>query len=348
MVRLTRCLCMIGAAAAAEYSVFTATLTELSGSGVTGDVMIFASSTGLLGVGTGAGLEASLNSMYGDGTDCNATNGCGVHVHAGDSCADNTSQGGHYFTGASDPWATVGYIVTGANGAAKFDFMTQDSATDIAGKPFIIHNDAGGRVACGLLSIVATGVTSASLAALNSSGVTGEVTVYTTSSHMFGAGMATGLETDLVKSQNCTAHGNACGAHVHSGTSCANSTTQGGHYYSGSSDPWTTVMYPSTNAAGVASFVFMVASSASEVAMKPFLVHDSMGSRVSCGILASETPGSSGSNSGSDSNDGDDGTNVTNGTNSSNGGLTSVVVNGAAGTSIAATSLLAAVAAAFA
>jgi len=41
----------------------------------------------------------------------NVTNGCGVHVHSGTSCA---SAGGHFYSSAitSDPWLPVGYVAT--------------------------------------------------------------------------------------------------------------------------------------------------------------------------------------------------------------------------------------------
>merc|ERR1712217_575339 len=36
-------------------------------------------------------------------------------------------------------------------GNASFAFMISSTATDVVGKPFIIHDNAGGRVSCGML-----------------------------------------------------------------------------------------------------------------------------------------------------------------------------------------------------
>merc|ERR1711870_14493 len=36
-------------------------------------------------------------------------------------------------------------------GNASFAFMIPSTATDVVGKPFIIHDNAGGRVSCGML-----------------------------------------------------------------------------------------------------------------------------------------------------------------------------------------------------
>lgn len=218
-----------------------------------------------------------------------------MHVHSGTACTDallpTAVQGGHYYTGAADPWATVGYLSTTEAGAASFQFSVTDPAKSIAGKAFIVHNNAGGRVACGILSEVTTSgaVKSSSLAALaTTGGVTAQVTVYTTATHIIGAGQASGLEASLKDASaggsSCTAT-NGCGVHVHSGTACTDAASQGGHYYKGSSDPWANVRYSSTSTAGAADFIFSVADSATDVTSKPFVVHNNAGGRVSCGLL---------------------------------------------------------------
>merc|ERR1711879_1047513 len=103
-----------------------------------------------MGIGSATGLEVSLQSTLAGGTDCSATNGCGVHVHSGTACTDTDTQGGHYYTeGIADPWASIGYHSTDATGKAYFAFSVK-GVPDISFKPFIVHNNAGGRVACGL------------------------------------------------------------------------------------------------------------------------------------------------------------------------------------------------------
>merc|ERR1712232_204549 len=101
--------------------------------------------------GMAKGLEANLRAAP-KGSDCTATNGCGAHVHSGFACTNSSTQGGHYFVGDVDPWATVGYRKTNGRGGAYFKLKVKTSALDISGKPFILHDNAGGRVACGLLS----------------------------------------------------------------------------------------------------------------------------------------------------------------------------------------------------
>merc|ERR1719159_2255535 len=90
------------------------------------------------------------------GADCTAANGCGVHVHSGNSCSDSATQGGHFYAESSDPWSPIGYVATNAQGATTFSFLVSTSATSIRGKPFIVHDNAGARIACGLLSAVSS------------------------------------------------------------------------------------------------------------------------------------------------------------------------------------------------
>lgn len=265
----------------AALQVFAAELRALVSTGVSGKVTIFVSSTGLQGVGSATGLETNVGA---NASDCNVKNGCGVHVHNGTSCDNPTSQGDHFFTKEPDPWSSIRYSSSSAVGDASFEFDVATSATSVSGKPFIIHNKAGGRVACGILYEVTTGVTEASLMNLSSAGVSGSVTLVVNGSVITGAGSASGLEASLSETTDCTAK-NGCGVHVHSGSGCEDSTTQGEHYFSGT-DPWATIRYSSTNATGTANFVFAVTSpSATAVQGKPFIVHNSTGSRVACGLL---------------------------------------------------------------
>jgi len=262
--------------------IYRASLAQLGNSGVTGEVTVFTENgKTLFGAGMASGLEANIN----DNANCTATNGCGVHVHSGTGCENSTVQGGHYYKGATDPWASVRYKTTSAAGKASFEFIVNDAGTDIEGKVFIIHNNAGGRVACGALVKQSPGQY-ANTQGIGANNVASKVTIFTTSDTIYGAGTATGLEANLNDATNCTA-ANGCGVHVHSGTGCADSTAQGGHYYTVASDPWVSVRYKTTTADGNASFVFGVKTGATETAGKPFIVHANDGSRVSCGIIES-------------------------------------------------------------
>jgi hypothetical protein len=267
---------------------YNASLSQLGTSGVSGQISIFATWWGLVGIGSASGLEMNLRAIP-QGTNCSAKNGCGVHVHSGTACTDSQAQGGHFYTaGPPDPWEEVRYSSTDANGSASFSFSVNIGTKSIDGKAFVLHDNAGNRVACGILSRVLD-AKSASLAPLSNSGVAGGVTVFSTPSRIVGAGWAHGLEADLLDSthggSNCSAK-NGCGAHVHSGSGCSTSVAQGGHLKTmGGSDPWTTIRYSSTNSSGWASFVFSVQSDNTDVLGKPFVVHNNAGGRVSCGVM---------------------------------------------------------------
>jgi hypothetical protein len=84
----------------------------------------------------------------------------GLHIHTGTSCADAGAVGGHYWTPTSDadPWSTA-YTV-GADGAAKGSFLLNSGYTFDGndGHVVVVHNDAGARVACGVLNVANGGV----------------------------------------------------------------------------------------------------------------------------------------------------------------------------------------------
>lgn len=264
---------------------YAANISQIGTFGVSGHVTVFLTGNGLIGVGSLSGLESNLLT-----TDCTATNACGTHIHDGTACTDATTRGSHYFEG-TDPWGAIKHMNTSSAGDASFSFKLRTSAKSIDGKPFVVHNKEGTQVACGILSHVVAH--SAQLMPLTASdgypsNVTGGVTVYTTPSLIAAAGWAGGLEANLVDTA-CSAT-NGCGTHVHSGTSCATSAQQGGHLTtSAGQDPWTNISYSSTDAHGYATVMFSVSSDRSDVLGKPFIVHDSEGARVSCGLLSDVT-----------------------------------------------------------
>ena len=66
----------------------------------------------VVGRGAAAYLEHSLDAAAGS---CVATNGCGLHVHSGESCDTAPLQGGHFYDTEAypvDPWRDVGYRST--------------------------------------------------------------------------------------------------------------------------------------------------------------------------------------------------------------------------------------------
>eukprot|EP00943_MAST-04B_sp_MAST-4B-sp1_P001695 g1695.t1 len=263
--------------------IYRATLSQLGSSGVTGEITVFTEKgKALFGAGTASGLEANIN----DNANCTAKNGCGVHVHSGKGCA-NTKQGGHYYKGGTDPWANIRYKTTSAAGKATFEFIVNDAGTDIEGRVFVVHNNAGDRVACGVLEKKSPAQYT-DTKGIGTNKVSSKVTIFTTSDTIYGAGTATGLEANLNDATNCTA-GNGCGVHVHSGTGCTNKEAQGVHYYTVTNDPWVSVRYKTTTADGNAKFVFGVKTGETKTVGKAFIVHANDGSRVSCGIIKTAT-----------------------------------------------------------
>lgn len=201
------------------------------------------------------------------GTDCSATNGCGVHVHVGtgpDACTNTTTQGGHWWNDTAlpvDPWAVVGYLDTSVDGAASFaDCVYTGSMESLGSRAFIVHANDGSRVACGLMETDESPMfetMTTTTTELGDSGVASEVTVMT---NVFAdvpdgvcfVGTATGLEAGIDSAYalggtgtDCTAT-NGCGVHIHSGTACDDADTQGGHLYDSETvpvDPWIIVGY---------------------------------------------------------------------------------------------------------
>jgi Cu/Zn superoxide dismutase len=87
------------------------------------------------------------------------------------------------------------------------------------------------------------------LSDLSDSGVTGFVSIFTESdnSTIIGyGGKIFNVKTNL-NAQACNVT-NGCGVHIHNGTSCTNSSTQGVHYFNSAlvpNDPWVNKRYSS-------------------------------------------------------------------------------------------------------
>ena len=161
-----------------------------------------------------------------------------------------------------------------------------------------VHSENGTRIGCGIIEKVSDeGVLSSVTSELAKSGATSQVSV-----HPLGEGVvcyfgvATSLERNLVSyiypdpyevGMDCN-FTNGCGVHIHNGTACTNTTTQGGHFYETDVDPWLYTMYYSTDEEGEAYYTGCVETGIvddSSFTDRPFIVHSNNGSRVSCGLL---------------------------------------------------------------
>jgi Hint module len=106
----------------------------------------------------GRGLTPNIQSFLLNKTssDCNVTNGCGVHVHAGQSCTSTVSQMGHYWDSVVypiDPWLLPGgsYLTTNEFGQTIYASCVATGKTSFEDQTFLLHEKNGTRVACGLL-----------------------------------------------------------------------------------------------------------------------------------------------------------------------------------------------------
>lgn len=103
--------------------------------------------------GTVEGVEADL-SLEQNG-NCTATNGCGVHIHAGYSCETPELQMGHLYNATKltvDPWLVERYD-SDSDGIGRYSGVVDQGTSDIAGRAFVVHNATGGRIGCGILTI---------------------------------------------------------------------------------------------------------------------------------------------------------------------------------------------------
>ena len=232
------------------------------------------------------------------GRDTSVANSCGIHIHAGTTCADHAL--GHYYTGAtsSDPWLTVAYTSDGAGASSgQLTVSTGGSSVDVNGRAMIIHARDGSRIACALLG---TGLKGASLAASAFVPYFNNPTFSV--SGLVSGGSGSGSTTQvltyalagadpLCASGADNATPNSCGIHIHRGTSCSADAL--GHYYGGAvtTDPWTSIAYTSSASGEVALTTVSVDTGgyAGDVAGRTVIVHAHDGSRIACAILGQST-----------------------------------------------------------
>lgn len=270
------------------------------------------------------GFVSNLQSnLDGTSTDCSDNeNGCGVHIHSGYSCNTTDLQEGHYYEDLDDdPWQTARYS-SNDEGYAVFGDLMEIGSSDVEGRAFVVHAQDGSRVGCGLLepidddndedmrifqaltSPISPDDSSASAQVMviaNLPAPEGESDDI--NDRLCYYGFALDLEVDIVSnaidgdSTYCT-ETNGCGTHIHSGTACTDTDTQGGHWYDEEEasdgtvmeDPWLLLGYTETTSTGSAWFgsCVHVGVDALEAEDLPFVVHNNAGGRVSCGILTTD------------------------------------------------------------
>jgi hypothetical protein len=122
----------------AKVTTYRATIGGIDGRNVSGFVSIFVDTSTNSRIGY-AGIVEGLN-RNNDARTCNATNGCGVHIHNGTSCTSTATQGGHYYVKTNtvpvDPWINARYS-SDYNGKSNFDGLVNIGTREVDGRVFI-------------------------------------------------------------------------------------------------------------------------------------------------------------------------------------------------------------------
>jgi len=240
----------------------------------------------------------------------NQSNGCGIHVHIGTSCASHDDVGGHYFSAAlqDDPWKPVVYVAA-ADGSSEENFgvevTTGLSNADILGRVMVVHElESGRRIACGLIrpemgadapAILHVPMFEAYPGYSGNLAVAGSVTVLgvggtDTTAKQLLQWQLTGLDTACTVGVGVN-QSNGCGIHVHIGTSCASHDDVGGHYFSAAlqDDPWKPVVYvAAADGSSEENFGVEVTTGLSnaDILGRVMVVHElESGRRIACGVI---------------------------------------------------------------
>jgi len=237
------------------------------------------------------GLETSV---------CNSTlvpvpNACGIHIHVGKTCDDPSAVGGHYYDTTSldqDPWSPITYTSADGTAKGKTGGINIGKEQNIAGRALVVHDSTGARIACGLLpsSFI---VASPHVEFKPYPGYTGDLRVRGYSgAHLKGSAVMVWWFLSGVEADNCATApvnvSNACGIHIHEGTTCDDATAVGGHYYDTDNidaDPWSPVTYSATKSGFARGQTKVDIGKGQNIHGRALVVHDSTGGRVACGLL---------------------------------------------------------------
>lgn len=298
--------------------------------GYTGDLEVVGSVTIQETPGNNAGQQQILSwSFSGIDTACVAnagdsvTNGCGIHVHEGTTCASHEEVGGHYYNNAldSDPWLPVVYVAS-SDGTSQehvgVPVTTNVSNADILGRVFVVHAlDSGKRIACGVIGTetgAGQGLKVERFAAYP--GYSGNLKVAGSITIVGASGDATTAKQTLTWSLSgldtaCVANAgddvtNGCGIHVHAGSTCDSHANVGGHYYSTAlepNDPWLPIVYVASSEGNEnqKSVEVVTGLSNGDITGRVMVVHAlNSGERIACGVIERqprENPDDPGKNS---------------------------------------------------
>ena len=215
----------------------------------------------------------------------------GWHIHEGFSCA---AAGNHYFaSNGVDDWLAATYVANG-DGVAEISatfpgYSLTGEGLPVLGHALVVHSGSA-RVGCGVIT-PAYGAASAHIGRYPQSGGDGPAGVLFASNgrnRFSGAAEVQlwGVVSGLAKSATG-------GWHVHVGTTCAEASAVGKHYYEGlATDPWDSIQWTSDDR-GVAQIALTVVSgftlsSTRPIAGRAIVFHAPGGARVGCGLLGAQ------------------------------------------------------------
>jgi hypothetical protein len=224
-----------------------------------------------------------------------SANSCGIHIHTGTSCTEDA--GGHYYTGAEDPWGAGYYKAVPRIGAAfgAEDFLTVPgtglSSADMTGKTMIVHGLDGGRIACAVVGAPTPVLSVGPFTKYYSYAgeLTGGFEYFSGGYAVSMEGMTSlnlgvlGVDPACATGPNTTISANSCGIHIHEGTSCTADAL--GHYYAdnGMADPWGAGAYYTILGVYASAQIYLYTGlTNADITGKVVVVHDHSGGRTHC------------------------------------------------------------------
>lgn len=239
-----------------------------------------------------------VDSMCGSKDVTGVANACGIHIHKGTAC---DTAGGHWWNSAAitdDPWATIMYNGTDGTSTGSVSVTTGLSVPDVLGRTMVIHDVTGARISCSLIRMVVEANSPLEVKAFvpypgysGSLKVSGSATIGTSGSFASSAQATTytfsGADSTC-GTANIAGIANACGIHIHSGTSCLSASFIGGHYWNTgliANDPWANIGYTAPGGSTSASVTVTTGLDASLVDGTVLVVHDATGARIACGVI---------------------------------------------------------------
>lgn len=278
-------------------AVYKATISQIAGShiNVSGEILVFVPPEDRFFGSIGYGGYLSNVQANLDGSNCPSRDGCGVRIHSGTSCDDSETQGGHFFNfeAEDDPWLDEKYS-SDSSGRAVFSSLISIGTDEVNGLPVVVYDELGFRIGCGMLEEVDPFELFVSdIQPMFGSGIHGQVLMYQkaieSSTQKFPIcyyGMGSGLEPDV----NCEENNflDACGTHVHAGTSCNTFIDQGQAFFNSmvvNFNPWKELRFLKTDQVGNTQFMHCVHTGEANYEKKVFILHNIDGSRAACGQL---------------------------------------------------------------